>query len=130
MAKLSSQQAHELAGNFLALALAVGDFRYANWGSLPKPDDRKLADLQWSILNAGEDMLASSATLVMEDVKDSLKRIKSITGQISDTIKSLKDVQKVIDVAAAIVNLGNDVLARNTKGILVGIGALEKSWNF
>ena len=85
MARLTSQQAYELASNFLGLAQAIGDFRFDNWNSLTKAQNRKLGNFQWSILNHGEDILALSTVLVMDDVQDSLNNIKEITDEIKNS---------------------------------------------
>ena len=70
MAKLTAQQANILANNFLGLAQAIGDYRYENWATLSKGDNQKLGTLQRAILNYGEDVLALSTVLVMNDVAD------------------------------------------------------------
>ena len=88
MAKLTSKQANELAGNFLGLAQAIGDFRFSNWKELPKEDNQRLGNLQWSILNYGEDILAFSTMLVMDEVKLSLEKIRDISKDIKENINS------------------------------------------
>lgn len=128
MAKLTSQQASELANNFLGLAQAIGDFRFNNWDTLTKTENQKLGDLQWSILNFGEDILALSTTLVMDDVQDSLAQINDITEQIKGTIDNLKKVQKVIDVSAAIVTLGGAIISKNPKGVADSIKGVIQAW--
>ena len=129
MAKLTSQQANDLANNFLALAQAIGDFRYNNWKSLSKQQNQKLGSLQWSILNYGEDVLAFSTTLVMNDVQTSLAQINAITTQIKGTIHSLKNIQKGIGLAAAVVTLGAAVISKNPESVGKAINGVVKSWN-
>ena len=128
MAKLTSQQANELANNFLGLAQAIGDFRYNNWFSLSKSENQMLGSLQWSILNSGEDILALSTILVMDDVQASLDKINNITTQIKSNIHALKDIQKGIDIAAAIVTLGASVISRNIQSINDAIAGVAQVW--
>ena len=128
MAKLTSQQANELANNFLGLAQAIGDFRYNNWFSLSKSENQMLGSLQWSILNSGEDILALSTILVMDDVQASLDKINNITTQIKSNIHALKDIQKGIDIAAAIVTLGASVISRNIQSINDAIAGVAEAW--
>src|SRR5258707_14508389 len=106
MAQLTSQQANDLANQFLALAQAIGDFRNNHWNDLSKTQPHQLAGQHWSVLNFGEDILALSTGLIMDDVAGSLKSIKTITGQIKSSLGTLKDIQKGIDIAAAIVTFG------------------------
>ncbi|WP_445915309.1 hypothetical protein, partial [Flavobacterium sp.] len=103
MANLTSQQANELANNFLALAQAIGDYRYQNFDTLSKPQNQKISDLHLSILNYADDLYTLSATLVMDDVQTSLTSIGAVTTQIKATYKTLQNVQKAINVAESVV---------------------------
>lgn len=128
MAKLNAQQASILANNFLGLGQAIGDYRYENWTTLSKADNQNLGGLQWSILNYGEDVLALSTVLVMNDVADSLNRVNDITTQIKSTIQKLKNIQKVISVATAIVTFGAAVISKNPQTIGTTLDGLFDSW--
>ena len=44
MGKLTSKQVNELANNFLALAQTLGDYRYKNFASLTKTQNKKLRE--------------------------------------------------------------------------------------
>lgn len=128
MSKLTSKQANDLANNFLGLAQAIGDFRYNNWYNLSKEDNQKLGNLQRSILNSGEDILTLSAILVMDDVKKSLEKINNITLQIKDNIHTIKNIQKGINLAAAIVTLGAAIISKNARSITGAIDGVIKAW--
>jgi len=125
MPKLNATQASELARHFLALAQAIGDYRYRNWKKLSKKDNQQLADFQWSVLNCGEDMLANSTTLVLDDVKNSLGKIEDLTVKVESTLASLAKIQTIINCAAAIVILGGAVISKNPGTITSAIEALE-----
>ena len=129
MATLTSEQANELANNFLGLSQAIGDFRYKYWNTLSTPENQKLGSLQWSILSYGEDILAFSTILVMNEAEASLKEMNQITSQIESTILKLKLVQKVIDVATAIVTLGEAILAKDTQSIGTSIDTIFDTWS-
>jgi hypothetical protein len=128
MAKLTAQQANDLANNFLGLAQAIGDYRFQNWNSLPKTENQRLGNFQWSILSYGEDILALSTALVMDDVQDSLAQINQVTLEIKETIKSLDQLQKTINVAASIVSLGGAIVSKNPKAIVAGIQGVRETW--
>jgi hypothetical protein len=128
MANLTSKQANELAGNFLGLAQAIGDFRFSNWKELPKEDNQRLGSLQWSILNYGEDILAFSTILVMDEVKASLQKIKDISKDIKENINSIKNIQKGINIAAAIVTLGAAIISKNARSVTDAIDCLAMEW--
>ena len=128
MAELTATQANALANNFLGLAQAIGDFRYDNWNELSQPQNQQLSNLQWSILNYGEDILALSTTLVMDDVQTSLDKINNITVEIKTTIHQLKNIQKAINVAAAIVTLGGAVISKSPSAIGSALQGMIDSW--
>jgi len=128
MANLTSKQANELAGYFLGMAQAIGDFRYTNWKELPKEDNQRLGNLQWSIMNYGEDILAFSTILVMDEVKASLQKISEISKDIKDNINSIKNIQKGINIAAAVVTLGAAIISKNARTVTGAIDGLVTEW--
>ncbi|MBP8192325.1 MAG: hypothetical protein KAX69_01890 [Chitinophagales bacterium] len=129
MAKLTTQQANELANNFLAMAQAIGEYRYQNFDSLSKIQNQKIRDLHWSILNYADDLYTMSATLVLNDVEESLSTIGLITEQMKDTYKHLQNIQKAISVAASVITLGASILSKNPQAIISAIGGLADTWN-
>lgn len=128
MANLTSEQANMLSNDFLGLAQSIGDYRYQNWNELSDVQNKQLGSFQRSILNAGEDILALSTVLVMNDVDTSLNRINTITSQIKSNIKFLKNIQKVINVASAIATLGSGIISKDPQAISSGLDAVMNSW--
>lgn len=128
MAKLNAQQANELAANFLGLAQAIGDYRFNNWKALSRTDNQRLGNMQWSILNSGEDMLALSSNLVMTDVQGSLMQISTITVQIRARLQKMANVQKAINIAATLVTLASAIISKSPGGIVDGIQAVQDTW--
>ena len=127
MENLTAEQAAELAKNFLGLAQCIGNYRFANWKKLSKDENQELSDKQWSILNAGEDMLALSTTLLIEEADKSLKQINSLTGELNKTILQIKKVQKVINIGAAVIQLAAVIVGKQPLAIPGAIGNLVKA---
>jgi len=96
MTKLTSKQVNELANNFLALAQSIGDYRYKNYDSLTKVQNKKLRESHKRTLDYSDDLYTLSATLVMNEVKTSFSELNTITKKIKKTYTSIEDVQKVI----------------------------------
>jgi hypothetical protein len=65
----------------------------------------------------------------MDDVEASLTKINTISSKIKGTIQVLKNIQKGIDVAAAIVTLGAAIISKSPKVIADSIDGLVKSWD-
>ncbi|TAI48124.1 hypothetical protein [Flagellimonas allohymeniacidonis] len=129
MARLTSKQINELANTFLTLAQSIGDYRMNNFDTLTKAQNRKLRESHRRILNYSDDFYTISATLVMNDVEDSLARIAKITEEITKTYKSLQNVQKAINIAASVVTVGASIFSKSPLAILDALGKLEKTWN-
>jgi hypothetical protein len=128
MANLNSDQSKQLSDNFYFLGRAIGDFRYHNWSRLTLDENKELSDLQNSILRLGEDILAFATTLVMDEVVDSLEKINTITTEINGTIRTLNNIQKGLNVAAAVLVLGVAIINRDTKGIGNSIKGIYETW--
>ena len=124
MAQLTSQQVNELANYFLTMAQAIGDYRVNNFDALSKEENQKTADLFDSILKYADDLFTLSAILVMEDVHTSLSSIGDITNKMKSTFKTLQDIQKVINIAASVVTLGEAIVKKNPQAIADAIGGL------
>jgi len=129
MATLTSQQANELANYFLAMAEAVGDYRYQNFDSLSVPENKEIKDSLNFIRKSADELFTLSATLVMDDVETSLSAIREVTNQMKSTYKTLQDVQNAINIAASIVTLGKAILGKNPQQIGDATGKLVDCWN-
>lgn len=129
MGTLSTQQTNEIANNFLALAQVIGDYRYQKFNELSEFQNQKIKDLHWSMLNYADDLYTVSATLVMNDIQNSLTLINSITIQIKATYTTIQNVQKAINVAAATATLGASILSKNPQAIADSIVELVDTWN-
>lgn len=112
MAPLKTNHTNDLANQFLAMAQAVGDFRYRHWKELSAAQHRKLALQHLTILNYGEDMLVLSAGQIPEDVADAIATIKKVSVQMTAAMNKLDDIRKGIGLATSIVKLGTAILSQ------------------
>jgi molecular chaperone GrpE (heat shock protein) len=129
MPTLTSQQLTELGNNFLAFAQAVENYRIENSGTLTKAQNQQIKDFHETLLNYADDLYATSAKVVVNDVQSSLDTIKNVTTQINQTYHNLRKVQKAIDVAAAGVTLGAAIFNKNPQAIGDAISGLVDAWN-
>jgi len=128
MANLTSNQAKQLSENFRFMASAIQEFRRTNWDLLT-PDERlKLKETRDELLSKCEDILASSTTLIMDEVSDSLGKIKEVTADIKGTISRLQNIQKGLNVAAALLALGIAITARDPQNISKSIKSVFETW--
>jgi prophage DNA circulation protein len=129
MANLTSEQATALGNNFLDLAQSITDFTAAKYDSISQSDRKKLTDNQLSAKNASESLFAYSTILSLDETESSLKQVDDVTTEIKSTLNELKEVQKGINVCAAIGTLGTAIINRNPSEIGSAIGGLVNAWN-
>jgi hypothetical protein len=125
MANLTPQQANDLANHFKTMGAAVGDYKRQNFDRLSKQQIQGISELHGTILNYANEMYTLSAILVIDDVEASLASISEVTNRMNSTYQTLKDIQKVINIAGAVVNLGKAIVDRNPHSILVTLSSLE-----
>jgi len=128
MANLTSEQANRLSDDFFYLSMAIADFRYAHWERLTLEENGELSEMQGALLRCGEDILAFSTTLVMDEAAESLSKISSITEEIRGSVKTLSAIQKGLNTAAAFLILGVAIVNRDTGGIGKSIKDLFETW--
>ncbi len=125
MAKLTSKQVNEIANNFLALAQSIGEYRYNHYSTLTDTQNKILRESHKRTLDYSDDLYTLSATLVMNDAKDSLTKLESITKNIKESYKSLEDVQKAINIATSVVTLGASIFSLNPQAIIDSLSNLK-----
>lgn len=128
MANLTSDQAQQLSDNFFDLSVAITDFRITNWKKLSLEENKKLGDTRYKLLKSGEDILALATILIMDEVSDSLGKINTITADIKGTIKTLRTIQKGLDLAATLVALGIAIIAKDPQRIGKSIKSVFDTW--
>jgi hypothetical protein len=130
MAQLDFQQVHDLADNFLAMAKAIGAYRYNN-PSIPDELDKRINESHKSILKYATKLYTVSAIIIIadEDVQNSISAISDITTQIKETYAKLQKVQKAIDVAASIAALGAALFSKDPTAVGKSINDLVNIWN-
>ena len=117
MDSFTAEQASTLANYFLQLAQVVTDFKFTNWNMLHDDQKSKLGKMQQTILSDGQDMLALSTTLVMDDIQDSLAQLHDLTSSIQKTMAGLNNINKGITIIATIISLSGAILSRDPKAI-------------
>ncbi len=122
---LTKDQAIELAKHYSGMAMSVAKYRYEHWNELSPTRRQELSDQHWSLANDSDDFIKLSSSLIMDDAQRDLNKIKSLTAQIIETIDNLKAVQKLIDIIAAVLELGGSIIAKDPSSIIKKIKSLE-----
>ena len=118
MAKLSADQAFELADKFHDISVSVGNYRFDQWDDLTPSQRKRLEDLQWTLMNYSSDFIAQAINLIVDDLQESLKKITDATAEANAAIAKIKTVSKVIAIGAAATVLGAAIMSGNADGAL------------
>jgi hypothetical protein len=118
MAKLSADQAFELANEFHNLAVSVGNYRFDNWDDLTPTQRKRLEDLQWTLMNYSSDFIAQGISLTVDNLQGALNKLVNATSEANDAIKKIKVVNKVVAIATAATILGASIMSGNADGAL------------
>lgn len=124
MDNLTPEQARELANTFLQIAQSIGDFELQKWDDFTPSQHADFSYLHAKILRNAQDFLAFSTTLIMNSAEEDLIKLGEVVTQMTSVIKQLQDVQKAIDIADAVVQLGGAIISRDPQAIVNNIGKL------
>jgi hypothetical protein len=128
MARLTSEQARELAEQFYKLSKKLGTYRFAHWNSLTKGQRTSIESLEWSLLNASSDLTAMTINLAMDEIEPVVKRITRTTRRMTAAVKRLKRVEQVIRIAEAAVGLSGAIVSGSPAAIVSALDtAVEAS---
>ena len=123
---ISKDQARDLSKAFLDLSHLLGEYRFANWGTLTTGQRRSIEDAEWDLLNYSGSILTVAVGIALEDMQKDLKRITDATAKAKKVVRKIQKVKNVIKVAAAVIVLGGAIASKNPKGIVEASGDLIK----
>ena len=114
---LTSADAFKLSKTFHDLSVSIGEYRFANWDTLSEDNRRTLEDEEWSLLNASSDMVTKAVGLTLDETDPTGQKIQAATTAAAKAVKTLKEVGKVISVAAAAVGLAAAIVSKDPGAI-------------
>lgn len=125
MPPLTSDDALALSKSYRDLSVAIGDFRFKNWNTLSEGDRKALEEKEWALLNASSDMVTKAVGLTLDESDAAAKKVQGAAATAEKAVKTLKEVRKVITIAAAAVGLAAAIaskdpgaIAKNGKAVL------------
>jgi len=127
MPKISSDDAIELAKQFKESAIVLGQFQLDRWDNLSKAERRNLTDVEYTLLDHSQNLVTYAVGKRLDDAEASLQDIKNATAQANATVKTIKDIKKVITIATALVTLGATIYTANPGGIATAVGGVLKA---
>src|SRR5712692_428275 len=125
MPPLTSDDALALSKSFRDLSAAITDYRLKNSSTLSEADRKALEDKEWALLNASTYMVTKAVGLTLDESEAAAKKVQGAAATAEKAVKTLKEVRKVITIAAAAVGLAAAIaakdpgaIAKNSKAVL------------
>jgi hypothetical protein len=123
MDQISSAQLQTLSQQFLDMGNAILRFR-ENATIITDDQDSALEQLQNELLDNSQKLATMSAIASGQEAANAVASLSQVNSQITDTIKTLADVQKVIDIATAALKVVVAVVSMQPGTIVDSIGGL------
>jgi hypothetical protein len=117
MAKISADDALDLAKLFKQSALDVGQFQLDHWDDLSTSQRRALTDEEYTLLDHSQNLVTYGVGVILDDAQASLNQIKKATADANKAIETIQDIKKVLTIAAALVALGASIYVGNPAGV-------------
>lgn len=117
MAKLTVDEARDLARLYYELATALGEFRFDNWDSMSQAQRTELESLEWSLLTQSSDMTTRAIDLATDDMRASLKEISRATKNLTRAVKRVSAVKNALNIATKALTLGSAIFTGNAIAI-------------
>jgi hypothetical protein len=125
MEKLTADDAFELGNQFRDAAIALGDWRINNRGSLSRSQWDELDEREITLLNTASSLYTGAIGLILRDSQASLARLQTSVETAKSTIKHIAKFKQALDLASALVLFAGAVTSGNAAGIPAAIVALE-----
>jgi hypothetical protein len=125
----AAQFANFVARFYQNLAVQVGDYLHNNIGIIPNEKLSILSDDQTRLISYSNTFFALSDTIAFQGADVYFKSVQDATGEISDALKHIEKVDKVITIAANVLALAGGIVSKNTGMMTTALTALKGAIN-
>src|SRR5580658_9826274 len=117
MGDLPSEQLSQLSADYQNLADQLNLYSQNNASTLNLEQYQGLSQKIEQILDHSNEIAARSVIQSDQDISEELNSLTQSTANINSALKTIGNVQKVIDFADTVMDLGASVLSGDIKGI-------------
>lgn len=115
--KVTSDQLFELSKTLRDTSVAIGNYRFANWGSLKPKERSSLEAAEWSLLNTSSDVTTIAVGVILDDSQWAFNKLQGLIKEANETLETLAQVKKAINIATAAVGLAGAIISKNPAAI-------------
>ena len=113
---------HNAGLAFQKLGMSINQRVNADLGTLDFHETLELTNSAQNLLLKSKTMFAQAAVEIGAEVAPALRRLTEATEAIDRAIKTIGDVQKVINIATQLVTAAGSVLSGDASGAVTAIG--------
>lgn len=114
---ISADQARDIANTFMNMSHDIGSYRRDNWKRLTETQRQDLEIARLDLLNYGNCLVTDAVGIVLADMEGDLKAISDATAEAKKAVTTIDHVKDVIEVTAALVQLGGAIASKNPAAI-------------
>ncbi|HLZ88650.1 MAG TPA: hypothetical protein VKQ52_15450 [Puia sp.] len=109
--------------------MQVGDYLHDNIGIIGNDQVSILSDDQTRLISYSSTFFALSDRIAFEGADVYFQKVQDATGQISDALKHIDKVDKVICISASVIGLAGGIVSGNTGMIISALQAIKGQIN-
>lgn len=122
--KITADEALELAANFRAASIELGDYVYENWTTLAPKERDQLRSLEVTLLNLSTDLVTQAAGVILDDAQASVAQLGAATQKAKRALAKIQQIKKAINVATALIGLAAAIPTGNITSILSALNGV------
>jgi hypothetical protein len=126
-AKITKDEARQLAAQFREASTLLGDYLYDNWAQIAPPDRDVIRSLEVTLLNLATDLVTQAAGITLDNAQASLKDLEAATQVAKKALKKINQAKKAINVVTALIGLAAAIPTGNIVSIVSAIDAVKKA---
>jgi hypothetical protein len=120
----AADQDRDLSVLFQKLGFAVFDYRRLHFVELSQAQRDELEDRAGALLDVADSFTDAAIAAAVNSVQDSLDRIRDVTTEAKESLKTLNNVQEAFAIVSAGLSLAGAVASGNAGGVVSGLQAL------
>ncbi len=113
----NQNQSLQIAQAFEGFANTVSSYRFAHFANLSEQQLADLIDFEAALRKTSNHFLNVGVNLLLDNVQNALDGLGKITTLLNNDLKTLADINKAIQVAGVVVQLGTAFATANPAGI-------------
>ncbi|MET0266779.1 MAG: hypothetical protein ABW202_14315 [Duganella sp.] len=124
-AKLTDNDALELAEQYRQASSALRKYRLGNSNKLSQPRQDELKQLEASLRDAARDMTTTAAIIVINESQTNLAELRAIHQEAIEVLDTINGIKKVIDIVTALLGLASAISTGKPKEVWGNVQALR-----